>query len=168
MPWQDLLFTPHATENTPEWRDAVVRLRDALAATLTTEDLRGQQGRGVIQLSTDLSREVPELDHETVQAFVGDYVLAVSGQAPTDARGPWANLLPPPSSDDAEPNGDRPRRTDEELLDQFGAQLETLHARKPLTRYAVEQLTGAKARQADRIRKEIEKQAEARLSASNR
>lgn len=167
MPWQDLLFMPHVPAGSPEWRDAVARLRDALATTLTPEDLRGQQGRGVIQLTRQLAPVVPELDHDTVQAFVGDYVLAVAGQVP-EVRGPWADLLPVPSPDDADSNGDRPRRTDQELLDEFGKQLEESHARKPLTRYRVEQITGAKARQADRIREVIEQRAGRGLSATNR
>jgi hypothetical protein len=95
---------------------------------------------------------VPRLDDETIREFVNDYLSALGGQ-PTGPEQPWQHLLPRPQG------GRGP--SDEEVLEQFGAQLhEHLRTTGKLTRYRVTAVTGVKSRlQADRIKAVVENQA---------
>lgn len=64
----------------------------------------------------------------------------------------------PPAPEQAEQAPDRPR-TDEDLLASYGDQLAALAADGRLTRYRVEQITGAASRQAERLREQTEQAA---------
>jgi len=154
-----------APAGTVRWRAAVQQLRETLLQEIRVEDLHGQPGRGNAELADLLALQVPALDRVTVQAFIDDYVLALTGH---DRRSdlPWGDLLPEPAS--ATASGAGPR-TDDELLDAYGEQLQTHRiSAGELTRYRVEQITGAKARQADRLRSAIEDRITAELVASSR
>lgn len=62
--------------------DALERLCDLMLLELRPQDLVGQQGRGVIQLAADLGPQVPELEPDTVVAYISDHVLVAAGQDP--------------------------------------------------------------------------------------
>jgi len=143
LPWSDLLPQKRPDIGTDLWRAAVDRLRQELAGTLRPDDMRGQSGRGAIELAELLAPKVPELDKEAVIAFIGDYALASTGQLPMSGL-PWTDLLP-----EAAHSGPR---GDDELIRTYGALLKREVAENGrLTRYRVERVTGAAGRQADRI-----------------
>jgi hypothetical protein len=71
----------------------------------------------------------------------------------------WEHLLSAPA-----PGGEP--RTDEQLLDLFGEELDqVLRSKGELTRYRVEQITSARRRQADRIKAVIESRARTTVTA---
>lgn len=57
----------------------------------------------------------------------------------------------PVRTDSALKPAQKSRRTDAQILELYGPAMRTAHAQKPLTRYRVEQITGAGGRQAARI-----------------
>lgn len=72
---------------------ALVVLRGLMNDTLQPYELVGQQGRGVIQLADEIGRSVPQLDPETITAYVGDHVLVAAGLEPEQAERWPAGLL---------------------------------------------------------------------------
>ena len=159
MPWEDFLPPAGLPVDAPQWRPAVERLHDALAATLQPEELRGQTGRGVIQLTDELRDVAPELGEATVQAFIGDYVLAATGQD-IESGFPWDDLMP------SGPEPDSPR-TDEALMREHGEKLlKEYRTDGRLSRYRIERVTGAGGRQAGRILDRIKERAAAGRTAA--
>ncbi|WP_430791435.1 MFS transporter [Actinoplanes sp. G11-F43] len=148
-PWRDFLPAPAAAKPGSEaWFSALTDLRTALE-----EELGEGQPMDPDELSGILAPSAPRLDERTVRAFIGDYVLALSGMSAAGAGQPWAELMPRPQS--ARP------ASDEELLEMHGAELfEHLRSTGKLSRYKVQAVTGIKSRvQADRIKVTIEERA---------
>ncbi|SDS13213.1 polycystic kidney disease 1-like 3 [Actinoplanes derwentensis] len=145
-PWRDFLPAPAAAQlGSDAWLAALADLRTALE-----EELGEGQPMDPDELSAVLAPSAPRLDEGTVRAFIGDYVLALSGMSAAGAGQPWAELMPRPQS--ARP------ASDEDLLEVHGPELfEHLRSTGRLSRYKVQAVTGIKSRvQADRIKATIE------------
>ncbi|WP_229074038.1 MFS transporter [Actinoplanes sp. DH11] len=148
-PWRDFLPAPAtAAPGSAAWLAALEDLRNALEEELGQSELPADP----YELIDLLIPAAPRLDEETVRGFVGDYVLALSGQGSGGAQ-PWQHLLPRPQSIRS--------ATDEEILDVYGEQLEEyLRANGRITRNRVQSITGIKSRiQADRIKATLEERA---------
>ncbi|MEU4695359.1 MFS transporter [Actinoplanes sp. NPDC023714] len=148
-PWRDFLPPPAtAAPGSPAWQAALEELRTALE-----EELSQGVPADPYELSDLLIPAAPRLDEETVRTFIGDYLLALNGQAGSGSDQPWQHLLPRPQSARS--------ATDEEILEAYGSQLgEYLAANGRITRNRVQSITGIKSRlQADRIKAILEERA---------
>ena len=154
-PWRDFLPAPvTAAPGSPAWQTALEELRTALE-----EELSQGVPADPYELSDLLIPTAPRLDEETVRTFIGDYLLALNGQAGSGSDQPWQHLLPRPQSARS--------ATDEEILGAYGGQLEEyLAANGRITRNRVQSITGIKSRvQADRLKATIEERAAETASA---
>ncbi|WP_127553534.1 MFS transporter [Actinoplanes sp. OR16] len=148
-PWRDFLPPPAtAAPGSGAWQAALEELRTALE-----EELSQGVPADPYELTELLLPSAPRLDEETIRTFIGDYLLALSGQAGSGSNQPWQHLLPRPQSARS--------ATDEEILGAYGGQLEEyLAANGRITRNRVQSITGIKSRlQADRIKAILEERA---------
>lgn len=146
-PWRDFLPEPAtATPGSATWLAAIEELRNALEEELNQDELPADP----YELAELLAPSAPRLDEDTIRAFIGDYVLALSGQGGSGSAQPYQHLLPRPRSTRS--------ATDEEILEVYGGQLEEyLRANGRITRNRVQSITGVKSRvQADRIKAILE------------
>ncbi|MEU8239918.1 MFS transporter [Actinoplanes missouriensis] len=146
-PWRDFLPEPAtATPGSATWLAAIEELRNALEEELNQDELPADP----YELAELLAPSAPRLDEETIRAFIGDYVLALSGQGGSGSAQPYQHLLPRPRSTRS--------ATDEEIIEVYGGQLEEyLRANGRITRNRVQSITGVKSRvQADRIKAILE------------
>jgi hypothetical protein len=154
-PWRDFLPAPAtAAPGSGPWLTAMEELRAALDEELSQGDLPADP----FDLAELLAPSAPRLDEETIRAFIGDYLLALSGQ-PGSGSQPWQHLLPRPQSARS--------ASDEEILDVYGRQLEEyLQVNGRITRNRVQSITGIKSRlQADRIKALLEERAGVPISS---
>ncbi|MEV6350435.1 MFS transporter [Actinoplanes sp. NPDC051851] len=148
-PWRDLLPQPAAARVGSEvWMEALQQVSEALNEELLQGDVRDAR-----ELAAVLAPSMPRLDEATIRDFIGDYLLALSGQPNAGADQPYQHLLPRAQG------GRGP--SDEEVLDVYGEQLiEHLRSTGKLTQYKVRAVTGVKGKvQLERIRVAVEERA---------